>query len=979
MRVRLLAATGLTAALVLLGAAPAAAQDPAQDPVVFVGRQVAAVTLEVDGQPDTTPALLALLAVKPGAPFRLEDEDASIHRLVATGGFIEVSVAIVDRPDRTIDVIFRALPLHPVDRLEFAADTGLPPDDLRTQVTERLGRLFASVTPERVRQTLLDVLADEGFHHADADVEVIRRHGPERSTYRFVVTAGTRAQIAEVTIVNDSPVSDGTLAARTGAVRGLPYRSRAIGNAVAVIGDELRAKKYFAAQASVVGTEIAPDRYALALTVTTGPLVVLRWAKDGDAPPRGDLTDFVPVARFETVDDDLLEDSRARIEATLKNAGYKNAVVTLTKETPPGQLIVTYKVTRGPRFLIATVEIPQGLAIPPAELQGLLALPSGEPLNLQQVVDGQRRIVAEYRRRGYYRADARFGDFRDLPPVTHGDVPTVLPLIVDEGPRGLVSRVELERETTQVPETALRAVIRSRAGDPFLEAQVAADQYALAEEYLNRGFRASAVGAEIVISDDGAAITVRFKITEGPLVRVADIQVVGNENVSEARIRERLTLREGEPFGEARRLESRDRLQRMGVFRRVEIAMQTSLLPGDDRAHVIVTVLESPGTTFGIGGGVEAAQRSRATAGGGREDQVVISPRGFFELGRRNLGGHDRAVNFFSRLSLRPKEVSSEEEGAPGSSFSEYRVTFTFNERRAFDSDTDLLFGVTSEQAIRTGFTFLRRAVNAEGLRRITPRLNVSGRYALDFTRLFDEQIKIDDRPLIDRRFPQVRLSLLGAGLLWDRRSNALDPGRGTLSSADVEFASRHIGSEVGYVKMLLQSSLYHAITRSGRVVVAGRAEVGVARGYPRTVFDEAGNPEVVEDLPASQRFYAGGSTSVRGFAIDRLGVPEIFDPQGLSKGGNGLLVLNAELRTTVGQLFGRTLSMVQFLDGGNVYARAGDIDLGRIRRSVGFGVRYDSPLGPIRLDFGFKLDRQRIAGTLEKRWAYHLNFGQAF
>ena len=978
MRVRLFAAACVTAALAVLPASPAAAQDPAQDPARFVGRQVVSVTLEVDGQPDTTPALLALLTVKAGAPFRLEDEDASIHRLVATGGFIEVSVAVVDRPDRAIDVIFRALPLHPVDRLEFAADTGLPPDDLRTQVTERLGRLFASVTPERVRQTLLDVLADEGFHHADADVEVIRRHSPERSTYRFIVTAGTRAQIAEVTIVNDSPISDGTLAARTGAVRGLPYRSRAIGNAVAVIGDELRAKKYFAAQATVVGTETAPDRFALALTVTTGPLVVLRWAKDGDAPPRGDLTDFVPVARFETVDDDLLEDSRARIEATLKNAGYKNAVVTLSKETPPGQLIVTYKVTRGPRFLIANVEIPQGLAIPPAELQRLLALTSGEPLNLQQVVDGQRRIVAEYRRRGYYRADARFGDFRDM-PSTGSDVPTVLPLIVDEGPRGVVSRVEFERETTQVPEAALRAVLRSRVGDPFLEAQVAADQYALAEELLNRGFRASAVGAEIVISDDGAAVTVRFKVTEGPLVRVADIQIVGNENVSEERIRDRLTLREGEPFGEARRLESRDRLQRMGVFRRVEIAMQTSLLPGDDRAHVIVTVLESPGTTFGIGGGVEAAQRSRATAAGGREDQVVVSPRGFFELGRRNLGGHDRAVNFFSRLSLRPKEVSSEEEGAPGSSFSEYRVTFTFNERRAFDSDTDLLFGVTSEQAIRTGFTFLRRAVNAEGLRRITPRLNVSGRYALDFTRLFDEQIKIDDRPLIDRRFPQVRLSLLGAGLLWDRRSNALDPGRGTLSSADVEFASRHIGSEVGYVKVLLQSSLYHAITSSGRVVVAGRAEVGVARGYPRTVFDEAGNPEVVEDLPASQRFYAGGSTTVRGFAIDRLGVPEIFDPQGLSKGGNGLLVLNAELRTTVGQLFGRTLSMVQFLDGGNVYARAGDIDLGRIRRSVGFGVRYDSPLGPIRLDFGFKLDRQRIAGTLEKRWAYHLNFGQAF
>jgi outer membrane translocation and assembly module TamA len=185
--------------------------------------------------------------------------------------------------------------------------------------------------------------------------------------------------------------------------------------------------------------------------------------------------------------------------------------------------------------------------------------------------------------------------------------------------------------------------------------------------------------------------------------------------------------------------------------------------------------------------------------------------------------------------------------------------------------------------------------------------------------------------------------------------------------------------------------SAFHPLRPSRRVVAAGRVQLGLARGLERVVplEDEDGNPvigpdgepltERVADLPASQRFFGGGGTSVRGFQIDRLGVPEILNPNGLSNGGNAVMVVNGEVRSVVLRLFGRDLGAVGFVDAGNVFAKAGDLDLARLRTTVGFGIRYDSPIGPLRLDFGFKTERLVVGGLRERGWEYHFSIGEAF
>ncbi|MCC6383414.1 MAG: outer membrane protein assembly factor, partial [Dehalococcoidia bacterium] len=267
----------------------------------------------------------------------------------------------------------------------------------------------------------------------------------------------------------------------------------------------------------------------------------------------------------------------------------------------------------------------------------------------------------------------------------------------------------------------------------------------------------------------------------------------------------------------------------------------------------------------------------------------------------------------------------------------------------------------------------------AETARHISPRLTLVGRYSFGKTRLFDQRQVPEEKPVIDRLFPQVRLSTLSAVIVRDTRNDPLDPDSGHVLNFEGDVSAIAIGSEVGFVKGFAQGFIYKRVPGTNGVVLAGGARLGLATGFGvRVETDETGAPltQAVRDLPASERFYAGGSTTVRGYALDRLGDDATIDSDGFPQGGNALIILNAEIRFPVWRSFGG----VAFFDSGNVFARATDVDLSRIEGSAGAGLRYRSPIGPIRLDLGVKLDPRAFGdGTRERRWEIHISLGQAF
>jgi outer membrane translocation and assembly module TamA len=168
-----------------------------------------------------------------------------------------------------------------------------------------------------------------------------------------------------------------------------------------------------------------------------------------------------------------------------------------------------------------------------------------------------------------------------------------------------------------------------------------------------------------------------------------------------------------------------------------------------------------------------------------------------------------------------------------------------------------------------------------------------------------------------------------------------------------------------------MQGFYYHRLPAQRRVVLALGARVGLAHGFTR---DRDG--QIVQDLPASERFFAGGDTTVRGFTLDRLGDEATITTAGFPTGGNGVVVLNSELR--VGVL--GPLTATTFVDAGNVFLNASDFSLTNIRPTAGFGVMYRSPVGPIRVDLGFNLDpRELHPGVQERRRVLHILLGQPF
>jgi outer membrane protein assembly factor BamA len=530
---------------------------------------------------------------------------------------------------------------------------------------------------------------------------------------------------------------------------------------------------------------------------------------------------------------------------------------------------------------------------------------------------------------------------------------------------------------TALSEAELRPLIKLAEGQPFYQPQVNADREAIVVDYLNNGFASADVTAATAFSDDRSRVDLTFTIQEGPQAIVDHILIVGNTHTDPQVILNEIKLKPGQPLGREDLVESQRALSALGLFRRVRI---TELRHGSEaRQDVLVTVDEAPKTTIGYGGGVEANQELRGTGPNGEaREQLAFAPRGFFNIGRRNVGGRNRTVDLYTRVSLRPDGGDNPTDEGGGFGFVEYRVVGTFRQPRAFWS-SDAALTAATEQGRRTSFNFARKGVNADMLRRLSRSMRLSARYSFSTTRTFDEQLDEEDRALIDRLFPQVRLSTFSGAVAWDTRDDVLEPRRGGFLSVEGSVAARSLGGQVGFLKTYVQGYWFRQLSSRKPIVFATRAAIGLADGFERQAPTDIGGvplpDETVEDLPASERFFAGGDTSIRGFALDTVGTPATISANGFPRGGNAVLILNGELRVPVWREFGAAL----FVDGGSVFARTTDLDLGELRGALGAGLRYRSPVGPIRLDVGFKMDRREFGGQLEPRAVWHFSIGQAF
>ena len=469
---------------------------------------------------------------------------------------------------------------------------------------------------------------------------------------------------------------------------------------------------------------------------------------------------------------------------------------------------------------------------------------------------------------------------------------------------------------------------------------------------------------------DRAQANLVFTVREGPQIFVDHVLIAGNVRTSAETIERELQLKPGDPLSLEAEYESQRRLAALQLFRRAP--QLTELRHGDEtRRDLLVTVEEAAPTTLGDGGGVEGRLRVVDNEFGFATQKFELAPRAFVNVGRRNLFGKNRSINFFASLSLHPESADS----TVGYGFTEYRVLGTFHEPRVLGSAVDgLVFGEI-EQQIRSSFNLARQSATVQVSRRLTRRVTVGGAYQLQHTNLLDVKVDPQDQALIDRVFTELRLSSFTVQGFYDTRDDPVDSTSGEYLSASGQIAARAIGSEVGFVKSFFTAQAFRPLPHGRGTVFAAQARFGIAAGFPRDVVVETAEGETkvevgFKELPEPERFFAGGDTTVRGFALDTLGRPETIK-DGFPIGGNAETIFNVELRSPVR----KGVQAVGFVDTGNVFAHAADLDLLALRTAVGFGLRYKSPVGPIRFDMGFKV--KPYPG--ERPSAWFITFGQAF
>jgi outer membrane protein assembly factor BamA len=608
---------------------------------------------------------------------------------------------------------------------------------------------------------------------------------------------------------------------------------------------------------------------------------------------------------------DSLEAGAERIEARLRALGHRDALVRASLEPRGAEEAVVYDVRAGEAAQVAAVEL---RGADPALLAGLRTQP-GRPLEDAALTEDARLLRSRLEALGHFeaRVDAEAAD---------GAGPLPVVFVARPGPRAVVREVHIESPPLPVsaddhgPEE-----LALRSGLPYRVADVARSRETLLSAWRRAGHLEAQVASDVTLSQARDEARVSLVVEPGQRTIVEHVVLAGLARTRDVTVEREMLLRPGEAFSFERVLESQRRLSSLGIFERVQIS---ELDPGRERRRdMVVSVQEAPRTTWSWG------------IGWSEQDRL----RGSVELTRRNLGGLGRTASVFARGSFR------------GS-----RFLLNLREPWLFGRKLDSFLTGFWEEEDRTSFDYNRLGGIVQTGRALDARTSLILRYLYQDTNVYNIEGSLD---AIDRQYRTYTVSGPSASVVFDTRDDPLEPRRGIFLGADLQLSSDALGGE-SYLRSFFQAVRISRLRADLVFVLSGR--VGLAASFA----DEA------PLLPLPERFFAGGDYGPRGFPVDSVG-PKVVGTDGTlyPTGGNALLLGGAEMRYNLS----RSFQLASFLDTGNVYLETRDVALQDLRWSAGLGVRYRTPIGPIRLDWGYVLDHE----PGEARSRFHLSIGHAF
>jgi len=921
----------------------------------------------------------AATGLKVGDPLTRESLHAAMQALFVTGRFSDIQAEVERVETAGVRVRFATTANFFVGILTIqGVSTNPSANQLASATRLQLGELY---TPQKIAHGLEGIqrmMQENGFHQSRATVSEQRDEQQHQINMTFHVLPGRRAVIGDITLQGDAGYSVDQIKGIGRLKSGDPVFANRITRALQRIRRRYQKQNRLLAQVEVANRTYQSDRNAVyyIFRVERGPVVQI--AVEGFKLTQRVLKKLVPIYEEGAVDDDLLNEGRRNIQNHLQTLGYFDVAVSVTQHsTLDGKSVqIVYSVNPGDRHRLAAIRISGNKFFSDELIRSRMQEQSAGRVfshgrySEELLKEDVGLIQSIYRSSGFRQAEvssALLSNYQGDPSKL------AVQITVNEGPQTRVAWVRIEGGYTlpaeQLPE------ISTAEEQGFDESSLADDRDKILSKYFDNGFPNASVDVAFVPVESAGnrpRVGVTFSIHEGEQFFVDRVFLDGLHYTRPGVARREMKVQPGAPLSQQAMLESQRRLYDLGLFKQVDTAIQNPE-GTEPRKNVLVTTREAERYTFDYGVGFEF-QTGQPSAGANQPlGNTGVSPRISFGVSRINVGGRHQTLTLKTNLSnLQQRglvnydfpKVLNRELRFSATAFYDNTVdvsTFTSQRLEGTLQVSQVLFKVSDRELTTMTYRFSYRRVEASNIE-VTSNLI----------------------PLLSK---PTRVGMPNFLYIRNRRDNDLESTRGNYTTIEGGVASASFGSEADFSRFLAKSSSYHTFFRkraTGQGFVFARSTtVGIENPFGSTVLLDPGASVPIGDslIPLPERFYSGGGNSHRGFGLNQAGPRDPFT--GFPVGGSAVFLNSLEMRFPNVRVpyLEDNVGFTVFHDMGNVFARPQEMlpSLARFHQpnqdfcfnyathlqcnynyashAIGLGVRYQTPIGPLRFDFGYNLN----------------------
>lgn len=898
--------------LTLLGVLLLAGYVFSSDPEAVVEK----INVLVDGR-SAEESVRSLINLKPGESYSDFQIDQSLKQLMRTGLFSRVEVYRSDgpHPELTYNLSSNIL----IRNIKVSA-----PRSVRKRIASELiflkrGSVLSDTTRERSIQEIERILRDEGLFSPKVGFYTHRIEGSNLSDVEVRLPDWRRLTIRGLVFEGNKIISQDKLRKLLGLNPGDFYVPRKLVKGLEEIKKAFNKVGYKWAEVKLSHENFDQERGLVDLVISLEPSVKINVTVTGaNVSPKL----VQPVWEQKVFEEWAVSEGEAILLKHLRKRGYVFVSVRPKVKRSEEKLEVVYEVHPGAKLKINEIQFRGAAAFSEKNLKKTLGI--GEKLLFLPYLDGQEiydlpeRIRFFYEEQGFPKAKIELNFIRKDGSVT--------PVIyIEEGPRQLIRSLEVQGATA-IPAVKIVGQLDSRPGKAYYKPTLQRDVEKINLIYLNEGFRDTRIDVEAV-PDRENNFDVVIRISEGRRMKVDNIFITGNHLTHKKIIQREVRLKPGDWAEYSRLLETKRGLDSLGVFSEARLEELPST---ENSVNLSIQVREGEQNFAGLGLGVETREEARSVALWEND----LRPRITAEYIRYNLFRNASQLSFVGQLSVVEK-----------------RLVGTWQQPYIFGLKMRTYLSGYLEKEDRTSFSFERRGFSLSTMRNLPAGfalLLAAGALRTKLTNL-----EISESEIERERLP-YSIAYGSATFLRDKRDDTFNPQNGYFFSLAIERAYPLLHTESNFIKLFTKFQYFYQLATNVNFYTTFR--VGLASGT----------------VPIPERFFAGGSNSFRGEAFEMLGPKD--SESGMPVGGKAVFLLNMEAKFLLLKKLPNLYGAI-FYDVGNVYSEIKDFNFLELSQAVGLGLRYRTPLGPVRFDMGWNLNPS------EKRWKplFFLTIGNMF